>query len=309
MPKKKMNLVWLVAESWRDDMLTPEIMPETWRFAQENQSFAHHYSGGNGTRMGLFSMFYGLYGSYWFPFLGLQQSPVFIDTLQQLGYQFNLHTSQSFSYPELDKTIFSKISRSDLHEVSEGLGWERDKKNAEEIVEFLQKGKGDAPFMVFMFFESTHARYYFPPESVIRKPYMEDLNYAVMDAKSHIVEIKNRDINASHYLDSQIGKILEALKRQNLMEDTTVIITGDHGEEFMEKGYWGHNSSFSEEQTRVPLILHIPGKGVGRVEHMTSHLDIVPTLAPLFGVQNPPEDYSLGMDLFGSKTRDYTVIT
>src|SRR5262249_27460393 len=74
-PERPWNLVWLVGESLRWDALDPEIMPAAWDLARDGWRFTQHYSGGNGTRMGMFSMFYGLYGSYWFPFLDEQRSP------------------------------------------------------------------------------------------------------------------------------------------------------------------------------------------------------------------------------------------
>ena len=45
------------------------------------------------------------------------------------------------------------------------------------------------------------------------------------------------------------------------------------------------------------------------MQRLTSHLDIPPTLLTLLGIENPPEDYSLGFDLFGEKKRSYTVAT
>ena len=66
---KHYNIVWLVAESLRSDMLNPEIMPETWAFSEKAIRFEDHYGSANGTRQSLFSMFYGLYGNYWFSFL------------------------------------------------------------------------------------------------------------------------------------------------------------------------------------------------------------------------------------------------
>ncbi len=56
-PAKPLNIVWLVAESWRADSLNPEVMPQTNAFAQRAQHFVSHYSGGNGTRIGMFSQF------------------------------------------------------------------------------------------------------------------------------------------------------------------------------------------------------------------------------------------------------------
>ena len=74
-PARPLNIVWMVAESLRWDLLTPEIMPRSWDFAQHSQHFQRNYSSGNGTREGLFGMFYGLYGSYWDSFLRAADGP------------------------------------------------------------------------------------------------------------------------------------------------------------------------------------------------------------------------------------------
>lgn len=55
------------------------------------------------------------------------------------------------------------------------------------------------------------------------------------------------------------------------------------------------------------MVVWIPGTGSSVVEHMTSHLDIIPTLLPRFGLQNPISDYALGYDMLGPAQRTYTV--
>jgi uncharacterized protein len=307
-PDKPMNIVWLACESLRWDMLDPQIMPKTWAFSQRARRYTYHYSGGNGTRMGVFTMFYGLYGNYWFSFLNEHQGPVLIDVLRDQNYQMQMYTSAGFNYPEFDKTVFGRIPSDDLHPYQTGQGWERDRVNVKRIMSFIDGRDRSRPFMTFMFFESSHARYFFPEESVIRRPYLKEFNYATADFERDIGLIKNRYINASHHLDSQIGRMIDYLDKTGLMDNTIVLITGDHGEEFMEKGRWGHNSRFTEEQTRTPFVLWVPGVKPAVVDDMTSHLDIPATILPLLGVTNPPEDYSLGYDLLGDKRRDYTVI-
>ena len=77
----------------------------------------------------------------------------------------------------------------------------------------------------------------------------------------------------------------------------------------MEKGRWGHNSAFHQEQVRVPLVIRLPGKEGGETSRMTSHLDIAPTLLPLLGVTNNSSDYAQGFDLLGPERRDFTIIS
>ncbi|HEC05682.1 MAG TPA: DUF229 domain-containing protein, partial [Thiolapillus brandeum] len=310
-PQKPMNMVWLVAESLRWDMLTPQIMPNTWKFAGRSLKLDQHMSGGNGTRQGLFSLMYGLYGAYWNAFLGANRGPVLLDVLKDQGYQFYMTTSASFTYPEFDRTLFAAIDAKDLHHADMSLKpWQRDIDNAVAVNRFITERDKSKPFMSFFFFESTHARYDFPDSSVIASPYLKDVNYALMSRESlkkDVGEFKNRYINASHHVDLQIGRILDTLEEQGLLENTIVVITGDHGEEFMEKGHWGHNAGFHEEQIHVPMVLHIPGRAPEKIPWLTSHMDIIPTLMPLLGVKNPVADYAQGKDIFAPDRPGYVI--
>lgn len=303
------NIVWLVAESLRADALEPSVMPATWAFSEKAVSFARHYSGGNGTRMGMFSMFYGLYGNAFFPCLTELRSPVLMDVVQDSGYQFYIHTSAAFTFPEMDKTVFARVPRQLLNEEGSGKGWERDREHVRQILESIERRDPAKPFFAFMFFESPHAPYTYPDECAVRTPAPRDINYLTMDLEKDIGPLKNSYLNACRHLDTQLERIFRTLAEKNLLESTIVVVTGDHGEEFMEKGRWGHHSAYSEEQTRVPLVLHIPGAAPRKIERLTSHLDLPATILTLLGVKNPPSDYSLGQDLLGSAVRDYTVVS
>ena len=208
---KNYNIVWLVAESLRDDMLDPEIMPATWDFAQRCSWFKNHYSSGNGTRMGIFGMFYGLYGNYWFSFLENQRGPLIMDIMIKRHYQFDMFTSAAFTYPEFDKTVFAEIPKNQLHEDNDGPGWQCDRYHVTQLLDFIGHRDNSKPFMTFMFFESPHSRYYFPEENVIRKNYLQEFNYATMNLKKDIGLIKNRYINSCNHLDSQFARIISYL--------------------------------------------------------------------------------------------------
>jgi membrane-anchored protein YejM (alkaline phosphatase superfamily) len=312
-PAKPYNIVWLVSESWRADTLTPEIMPATSAFAARAQNFKLHYSGGNGTRIGVFSMMTGVPGSYWPVFLQTHRSAAMIDVLQQQDYQMAFYTSARFSYPEFDQSIFSKVPRERLHWIEgPGAGWEKDRKNVSDMLDFIDRRDPAKPFFSFMFFESPHARYYFPPESAIRKPYRDDINYATLDRgtlKGDMTLIKNRYLNAVHHLDSQFQRVFDHLEKNGLLDSTIVVVLGDHGEEFMEHGYWGHNSTFSDQQTRTPLVIWMPGQKPATYDKLTSHLDLPATILPRLGVSNPAEDYSVGYDLLSDHKREHVILS
>lgn len=312
-PAKPYNIIWLASESWRADTLDEKIMPNTWQFAANASRYTRNYSGGNGTRMGIFSMFMGIPGNYWFPFLESRRGAAIVDVLQQEQYQMSFYTSAKFSYPEFDNTIFSQVPSEQLHEIKNPTsGWESDRDNVTSLLSFIDKRDSNKPFFTFMFFESPHARYYFPPESVIAKPYRDDVNYASLSREAlrkDIVPIKNRYINSVHHLDMQFGRIFDYLKQHQLLDNTVVILLGDHGEEFMEHGFWGHNSTFVDQQVRTPLVIYTPKMKALVSDQMTSHMDVVPTLMPLLGVTNPSSDYATGYNLLAGEKRTHTYIS
>ena len=304
---KPLNLLMIVVESLRADMLSAEIMPNSARLADKSYRFTQHYSGGNATRMGIFSMFYGLYGPYWFKFLDQQRSPVLIDTLQQQDYRFGVFTSQKITYPEFDKTVFANLPLELLQQNVKGPGYQRDRTTVDQLKQFLQQQQNGTPFFAYLFLEAPHAPYTFAEETALRKPYLEDLNYLKMRLDKDVDLILNRYINASHYSDRLLGEVYRQLEQSGQLENTLILVTGDHGEEFLDTGRWGHNNAFTDAQTMVPLVLSVPGHAPRRIERLTSHLDIPATLLPFFGVNNPPGDYSLGYNMLGDEVRQYTM--
>ena len=291
------NILWLAVESMRWDLLTPQTMPRVWEFASRNLRFTNHFSGGNRTRMGMFTMFYSLHGPYWSHVLEERRGPVFFDVLDRLGYDVEVFTSAKFSYPEFDRTIFVDVPPQRRHEYSEDeVFWHRDVHNVDAIIASLEQRDTTRPFMRFLFFESTHAPYQFPDEDAIATPYGSVANYALMDPTRDIALMWNRYVNAAHFVDREIGRLLDHLDSNGLLENTIVVVTGDHGEEFLEHGHWGHGSAFIDEQMRVPLVMRIPGQPARTIDAVTSHLDIVPSILPALGVTNPTADYGLGFD-------------
>lgn len=303
-----LNIVWLVAESWRADTLVPELMPDTVKFAQRAHWFRHHYSGGNCTRMGVFSMFYGLYGSYWFPFRSARRGPVLVDLLLDGGWQMFVSTSARFTFPEFDETVWSRLPFELLIEGDEKkYGWENDRLLTDRMLQRIDERDPARPFFAFHFFESPHARYHFPKECAIRTPYCDVVDYALL-GKDDMPAVKNRYLNSVHHLDTQLAKVIAGLEARGLLATTVIVVTGDHGEEFMEKGRYGHHSAFSEEQTRVPLLLWVPGSTPRSCEELSSHHDLPATVLARLGVTSPPNDYSLGIDLLGTERRDHVVM-
>ncbi|MFQ5718076.1 MAG: sulfatase [Acidobacteriota bacterium] len=93
---------------------------------------------------------------------------------------------------------------------------------------------------------------------------------------------------AIHYADAQIQRLHAVLAELGRADDTLIVLTADHGEEFFERGSWGHAHTLYEEQVHVPLILRGPGLSPRRVSTQVRHVDVLPTLLDLAGLPVAP---------------------
>ncbi len=296
-PPKPLNFLIIVVDSLRSDMLNPETMPETWALGRKAAVFENHYSGGNCTRFGIFSMLYGIYGNYWFSMLGERRGPVFIDVLKKQGYDLRLFAGAKLSFPEFNKTCFVAVPREGIYDEPAGKdGAERDRDISDKFISYLKERNPEKPYFSFIFYDASHGNYDYLPDFGKFKPSFGVSQLALNE--SNVGGLKNKYKNSIYFDDHLVGDIIKTLKDSGGLKDTVVLVLGDHGEAFLERGRYGHNQGYSPEEVRVPLVFYQPGRSPERIKTMTSHLDIIPTLLPLAGVKNAAADYSSGRGLF-----------
>jgi membrane-anchored protein YejM (alkaline phosphatase superfamily) len=307
-PDRRWNVVWIVIESWRADTFTADNTPNIWRFSRDAQVFRQHLSGGHSTRFGIFSMLYGLHGTYWWPFLAEGREPVLISKLSEAGYRFRILSSTSLGYPEFRRTAFVSLRPSLTDNLPAPTVDERDVLQARAFQDFLEATPREESFFAFMFLGSPHFPFLFAPEHAKFQPIVEDPTIAQAQTAEGGRLMYNRYRNSVHSVDAIAGTIVGALERRGLLDRTIVVITGDHGQEFYEHGFFGHGSAFTPEQTHVPLVMHVPGLSFREHDHLTQHQDLPATMLTLLGVDDPPDRYSLGRNMLEGRGRPYAVV-
>ncbi|CAM4120721.1 DUF3413 domain-containing protein [Flavobacterium antarcticum] len=304
------NIIYIVIDTWRWDCMTAEITPNIYAFAKKSIVFDNHMSGSNMTTGGIFSLFYGIPATYFQNFTTQQIAPVLMNELQKQKYQFHVFASSTLENPPFNRNVFANISTIPLFTEGNSPD-ERDLKINELFTAAISKQDKKQPFFSFLFYDSAHGFDY--PENY-KKPFSPDLdqvNYLDLDDDYDPKLLINRYKNALHYVDSLIGKTLKELEDKKLLDNSIIVITSDHGQEFndLEKGYWQHGGNFSDYQVKVPMLI-FDGSKKPRVEkRLTLHYDVAPTiLSNYLGVKNKMDDYSFGTDLFTvQKDRKYFI--
>jgi arylsulfatase A-like enzyme len=89
-----------------------------------------------------------------------------------------------------------------------------------------------------------------------------------------------------HFMDRQLGRLLEYLEERNLSQGTAVVVIADHGESLSEHGIFFSHSGLFETQLRIPFMARIPGFPSNlTAKAIVTHLDVVPTVSELFDVR------------------------
>jgi membrane-anchored protein YejM (alkaline phosphatase superfamily) len=303
---RKPDLVFAIAESFRADYLTPETTPRILaRAAAEGAVFERHYSGASNTFHGLFSLLFGLEGHKTDAVVGSGRSPILFGALRANGYQVHLVFASSADWMGLKETVFGEV-QSELETNWPGKPETKDDELMRRSARWLDQARRDQPVALFVFFFGTHFDYFYPPRSAVFSTAWDGKGSIKATTESS-EKIRNRGRNSAHEVDWKLDEIVQRMEAQRGRRPL-VLFTGDHGEEFREKGRLGHGSGVNVEQIQVPLVLAGEGVPRGRFDAPTSHVDVVPTLLAVLGDTHDPKSYADGISAF-TATRDRFVLS
>jgi arylsulfatase A-like enzyme len=172
-----------------------------------------------------------------------------------------------------------------------------------EVERFLNGRDGGRPFFVFLHLFDVHPDFD-PPEpyrSLFDPGYEGDVTgtdvfhdpaiHRGMPARDldHLRALYDGEIR---YVDERgVGGLLELLAEHGHLDDSLVVVTSDHGEEFFEHGEFGHRKNLFETTLRIPLIVWRPGvlPPGAVVEEPVRIIDVMPTILDVLGQPQSPE--------------------
>ncbi len=302
-PAGRPNLLLIVVDTLRYDHLhcyghDRETSPRIDALASESIRFERAYSTGPWTKPSIGSLHTGLYPSHHRSDKMLRPLPetaeTLAETLAAAGYRTGAVVSHSLigSKHNFDQGFeeFVESEARGHHHVSTAAVTDQ----AISLMDDLDS-RGD-PFFLFVHYFDPHDTYQPHPEYGYAskgagriKPGMGSGPLRKLDPAPQGDEVQLlRDLydEEIRHTDAGIGRLLEALRKAGHDANSLVILTADHGEEFLERGWLGHGNSLFEELIRVPLLIRPPrAKAAQRViRQPVSTVSLVPTILDILNV-------------------------
>jgi len=200
------------------------------------------------------------------------------EQLQQRGFATGAFTGGGFVGPGWDLErgfeLMNFVGGGAGEVFQRGLNW-LDERSGKDVFLFLHTYEVHAPYAEYavnrVFAQSL------PPGQSIHPQSIEDAPLA-LDAYDD--SIRNAD--------AAVGEFISQLQQRNVWEKCVLLITSDHGEEFLEHGALAHGAQLHTEVMSVPIILRVPGQQPRIDDRQRSIIDIFPTFSALAGVAPGP---------------------
>lgn len=306
------NILFLVTDSLRYDATTDSCdidIPRMETLSENGVLFANCHSQGISTAPAMTAILTGRlpldYGGHWYL---EEEQPTFAQQFNRAGYttgavHSNPYVSKRRNFdrgfdffdedvvafepdrkleraPEKILRLFSRLSR---------ILSRTPYTPAPEINERLLNvvDQADSPWFLWGHYMDVHGPYLggkatyrkkFPAEILWRKAAVNSPDEITEAEHTELVENYRKEVE---YVDEHIGELLASLDEQGTLENTIVVLTADHGDEFHEHGRYGHGNLPYSELTHVPLVIRFPESmhvESTEVDELVRSIDILPTI-------------------------------
>ena len=277
-PANPQNVILLAVDTWRHDHTTlsgktaykRDLTPHLRQLAQQGTLFTTAISQAPWTMPAFASIFTGLYphehGAISLSGKLNGKQTTLTEILKESGYTTGAVVSHTF----VDRN-HGFAQGFDYFDESQILGeWPITSEGiTDQALGFLQRHQ-QRPFFLFVHYFDPHYAYRDHDQWDFSDSYsgwqrnqrqeighLRSQRHVLNEADiQHLVDLYDEEIA---YTDSQIGRLLDYIRRQKLDKNTAIVLVSDHGEEFMERGWIGHTTTLYDEVIHVPLVMALPG--------------------------------------------------
>lgn len=269
------DVLLVIVESLRPELVDSQTMPNLKRLADRGIFCESHFSGGNATNHGIFSIVTGL-EAVWYD-TDLRFSPTLNRLFRNAGYTTGFFGGDD-DWRQFYMDGFINENQFDVFDIRPRNGLRSDRRTIEKAAAFLSRNEdseeGGQPRLAVVYLYSTHAMYESYAEDRVFEPAADD-RFLYPFPSMQRPRVWNRYKNSARSVD----RLLSVLYR----DDLVTIVTGDHGEAFLEDTTIGHGIRISKYQNQTPAVIYAPHLTPQKITAPTMHADLLPTLVSLCG--------------------------
>lgn len=307
------NLIVIMMESANEILINKDLYPNFYKIYTEGMSFKNHYSPRNSCSTGNneFSGMTGLYSIQNNCTANRYRNNTYFTSIFNLFNNAGYRTSSMHNYTEdyyYRRTIHKNMGSSKYYGVEDlGIEYFTEYKNWSNDVDFIKKAMDitlnnnmDSPFMLWLTTVSSHQPYNIDSIEGNRYYKLMDSTYP-SDLRRYMSKLKT--------LDNSLGVLLERLKTAGILDDTVIVLYGDHYPYGLKNSTINYALPYDlddYEVERTPMVIYNSGVESEIIDKYSSYVNLTPTLANLFGLDYDPR-YYMGSDVLSDDYLDVVV--
>ncbi len=301
--RSKPNVIWIAIESFNREQLDLGAMPKLQRWGSRGMYLARHYSGGNRSEAGIFSLLYARSPIVYAATLDRHQPPQACVSFTGSGYRTAWASGVNPQWLRMDEFVNAGNFRTAFEFYEPGNDIPNADRHVLQTLRDLANETGKPPLFAMTFLDAPHFPYHAPANydamQFALPPHTASLPW---NAQSR--DYYNRYRRSLAFMDDVIDEFITSLDPGR----NIIVVTGDHGEGVYPDGNFTHAANFSDAQARVPMFIVGPGVPRLRLDTATSHTDLLPTILHLAAGHHVPVANCTGRDLLDGVPKDEVIV-